>query len=202
MRFQAVTQIILVILSIVIILTIIRPMFVGISEEQDEVQRYREAVDLADQFNARLGELAQRANAFSAQELQALDTYLPSEIDPILVSRDLVAIADRNGLLVEEIAVEDDLEGGDTTASDQYALEETLMVQHTLEEEAEAAVTRHQFTIEAAGTYGQMKQMLRDVERNHYPLRLSQFEFKSDNQSSLLSFTATFETYVLNFDQL
>ncbi len=200
MRSQAIIQIILVVLSLVMIFTIIRPMLGGIRDEQNEVQRFKEAVNAADQFNARLGDLLARANGFGSSDLAALDLYLPSEIDTVAVARDIVAVAERNQLLVQSVTeteapIEVATENGRGAGAD-----EALLGPLSLEEEAARNTVSHRFELEATGTYEQMKQMLRDMERNAYPLRLVALDFNADAQSTILSFIAVIETYALKFE--
>jgi hypothetical protein len=198
MRFQAITQIVLVLLSIIMIVTIVRPLFAGIAADQAEITRFKDAVNAADKFNAQLDSLAARANSFSVQQLNALETYLPATVDTLAVSRDIVAIAEQNQLLVQsvtttEVPVEVVTQNG-------AAGDPALMEPQTLGEEAERNVVTSRFTLEATGTYDQMKRALADYERNIYPLRLVSLAFTTDAETSILTFSAVFETYALNFE--
>lgn len=198
MRFQAITQIVLVLLSIIMIVTIVRPLFAGIAENQAEIGRFKDAVNAADKFNAQLDALAARANSFSVQQLNALETYLPAAVDPLEVSRDIVAIAEQNQLLVQSVTTtEVPVEVVTKNGSDG---DPALMEPQTLQEEAERGVVTSRFTLEATGTYDQMKRALADYERNIYPLRLVSLTFTTDAETSILTFSAVFETYALNFE--
>ena len=204
MRSQAIIQIILIALSLVMVFTIIRPMFTGIRDDQNEVQRFKQAVDAADQFNARLDDLRQRANSFGSEDLAALDLFLPSTIDVLSVSRDIVAIAEQNQLLVQSVTKvetsEEVVTENGNVVDPMDEMDGTGIKSRTLEEEASENTVSQRFALSATGTYDQMKQMLRDMERNAYPLRLVSLTFATDAETTILSFEAVVETYALNFE--
>lgn len=211
MRFQAITQIILVVLSLVMIFTIVRPMFAKIQVNQDEVHRFREAVATAGQFNARLSELRSIANSFSADDLAALELYVPAEIDTLSVSRDIVQIVEQNQMVVQSIGAEEleepvESENAEMPMPPPVPMDPAMdpamgMVEGTmLQEEAENSMIKQRFTLEVLGTYEQMKLMLADFERNAYPLRLVELEFTAGAESQLFLFTVVLETYALKFE--
>lgn len=209
MRFQAVTQLILVGLSLVIIFTVVRPMFAEIRSNQDEVQKFKQAVNTAGQFNARLTELRNRANDFSPAELSALELYVPAKVDVLSVSRDIVAIAERNDLIVQSVEVDDAEEGVSeepvtdvplTPSLDPEDPDFQVANQGELNQEVSQSLRTRQFTLQAIGTYDQMKRMLADFERNVYPLRLVEFDFSVGVESQFFVYTVVLETYALNFE--
>lgn len=207
MRSQAITQIILVALSLVMIFTIVRPTFESVRTNQDEIAKFREAVNTAGMFNAKLGELRARAESFNRADLEALETYLPAEIDPLAVSRDIVAIVEKNGMALDSIeAGESSADtdegmvamGGDPDAAAGTAMAgpadpamggDPMMVDPmmagvapgvgmgSLITEAENLLVTQSFTVEVLGTYEQLKTFLADMEQNAYPLRLVNLEF-------------------------
>lgn len=198
MRFQAIIQLILVGLSLAMIFFVVRPEFNDVQSAQEEVEKFKNAADTASQFNARLQELQSRAASLSTNNLSALETYLPSSIDTLAVSRDIAAIAEQNQLTVQAISVaeSDSNQSGQNQRRGQAtdAAPETNSLQDQL---ARARVTS-QFTLEALGTYDQMKAALEDYERNHYPLRLVELEVAPGaGDSQLFTFVATFETYAV-----
>ncbi|MEX0930724.1 MAG: hypothetical protein WDZ68_00345 [Candidatus Paceibacterota bacterium] len=206
MRFQAITQIIFVALSLVIIFTVIRPMFGTIQENQNEVEKFQEALAAASQFNARLAELQSRANSFSPSNLNALETYIPAEIDILSVSRDIAYIAEENQLLIQtleaEDVVEDAVEDGSDVSFNNQVDENGISVSESsiIAQSAEQSLRSRRFSFEAIGTYEQMKQAMIDYERNAYPLRLVGLEFSAEDEgSTLYNFAMEFETYALNF---
>lgn len=209
MRFQAITQIILILLSLVIIFTVIRPMFATIQANQVEVQKFKDALVMASQFNAKLAELQARANSFSASDLDALERYVPNEIDILEISRDIVLIAEGNDLLVQTLEVaeaaeiEEEVQNESVPFSPSDPLDPNGFVSDTgniIAEEANSSIRERQFTLNAIGTYEQMKQALVDFERNAYPLRLIGFELLTEEENSALyNFKMELESYALNF---
>ncbi len=82
-------QIALIVVSVVIIATYINPQFQTLKDTQDETTQYQEAVDNAESFLAELDRLQNQAADLSAAQLNALDEYLPNEIDPVTIMRDI-----------------------------------------------------------------------------------------------------------------
>ncbi len=92
MRFTLLTQIALITLSIVMFLGFIKPSFATIKEKQDENFRYTDTLLKAEELNRELESLIARRNAFSAQDMQLLNTFLPQRIDQLKVMRDIEAL--------------------------------------------------------------------------------------------------------------
>lgn len=202
------------------IFTIIRPMFSDIQSSQSEIARYRQAVSTAGQFNAHLNQLRNRANSFSGEDLGALETYVPSSIDQLSVSRDILAIVEENGMVAQAVSADEaeggtPEEGGEDAALVDGAIppEDPALVDPAMDpmadpamavgapvslaNEANRSLQKQQFTLEVLGSYDQMKELLIDFERNEYPLRLTEFEFSTDTESDAYAFTIVLETYAL-----
>lgn len=202
MRFQAVTQIILVVISLVIVFTIIRPMFADIRGNQDEITRFREALDTVGQYNARLGELQQRARSFNTADIEALYLYVPVAVDTLSVSRDIQRIAAMNQIIVESITpITDDAPAADGEQMVEIIDPETGLPvgeeTRSLAVEAHAGLVSGQFTLAGYGTYEQITAMLADFERNVYPLRLIKLDVTADATAAVYGITAVLETYAL-----
>ncbi len=67
----------------------------------------------------------------------------------------------------------------------------------SLASEAERELVSQRFSVTVIGTYDQMKAFLVDLERNDYPLRLTEFDFSVDAESQLYTFEIAVETYAL-----
>lgn len=209
MRFQAVTQIILIIISIVVIFTIIRPALTNIGENQEELARYEEAYVMATEFNAKLAALQAQANEFSASERNALETYMPETLSALDVSRDIATIAEQNNLLIESLTQENaDGSGviqeremvGEAQFDDPMMMDSEFGSGSILEQEAARSLERGRFELTAVGTYEQVKQTMIDLERNAYPLRLITFELTPlESNSPLYTVIMKIETYALNY---
>ena len=213
MRFLAITQIILVGLSVVIIFTVIRPMFDTIRLNQDEIVKFRQAISTAGEFNTRLTQLRARADSFSARDLEALETYIPPTIDMLSVSRDIALIAQQNGMIINDITAHD-VEGSGTEemapfdpsaplppelAGDPMLDPNAAVGATSLVDEAERKLVSQTFSVDVLGSYEQMKSLLADFERNVYPLRLVGLEFTNDSSDSsdAFVFSLELETYAL-----
>lgn len=216
MRFQAITQLILVGLALVMVFMIIRPMFTGIQANQEELREYRNAVNTAGQFNAHLTELRNRARSFNQGDMEALNEYIPSEIDQLSVSRDIVAIVEENGMTVRGLTADEPIlpsvtegefsmgmvadpvvpEGEMLPEGDPLSLA-VVPEQVSLGTEADRSLVRQRFNVDVLGSYDQMKDMLADFEQNAYSLRLTEFTFDLDAESDTFLYSIVLETYAL-----
>lgn len=102
MRNTAITQIALVAISIIIIVSFIRPTFANIRDTQDEIYQYADATAKANEFNTLLQQLLARERSFSNDDKHALEIFLPTEIDQLAVMHDIEAMVTRhNGQVLE-----------------------------------------------------------------------------------------------------
>lgn len=204
MRFQAGTQIVLIIVSIVIVFTVIKPKLAEIGFAQNEVVTYRTALDNIGQYNQRLQNLISQSRAMSATEKEALFRYLPESIDAVAVGRDIYNMVNSNDLSLLDVtpgelklvttAVAED----GTVSADGM---DTGAVAPTPEEGGPVvtgSMYSQQFKVSVVGTYEQMKGFLKDMERNAYSLRLVDFKFELEEEGGLVSqYDLTVETYAL-----
>lgn len=200
MRSQAIIQLILVGISLVIVFTMIRPLFAEIRADQDDMVRFRTALDTVGQFNARLAELRNRAESFSRADLRALEVYVPTSIDVLSVSRDIERIADVNQMLVQSITVagQTDDEGvSRATPADPASAETDDGTAPSLAGEVSEDLVSKQFEFVGFGTYDQITNMLADLERNIYPLRLVSLTLTVDEAADIYQVVAILETYAL-----
>ncbi len=198
MRFQAIIQIILLILAIVIATTVIRPKLAEMRDTQQEIDSYQTALDNIDAYNRRLQSLISQADSMSEQELESLYRYLPEEVDDTVVSRDVTNVVEGHNLLLLDITASEPLAiletvgdntpgGGDNGQSGAF---------YTDLSQAPTGLVAHQYIVNAIGGYTDMKAMLQDFERNVYPLRLIEYSFEA-TESDLVEYVMTLETYSL-----
>lgn len=211
MRFQAGIQIVLLVTAVVIVFTVIKPKFDSIQQTQAESVSYKNAVDNIAQYNARLQQLTNQARAISAEDLAALYRYLPEKVDTVAVGRDIYNIADKNGLLLLDVVAKDGTEVVTETEAVAPALNPGLaeggdpmmsgdagMFVEGQSSRNSSVLMAHTFQVEAIGTYDSMKTMLQDLEKNNYPLRVVEFSFSVDKESSdLTKYSLVLETYSL-----
>lgn len=200
MRFQLGIQVLLLVIAIVIAFSVIKPKFAEISLNQNEVVSHRDALDNIGRYNQRLQTLINQANSLPASDRAALLRYLPESIDFTAVSRDITNIVEHNRLLLLDISFDQlrpittitQQEGILIDPATQYADPQNDMGSSPI------GLYAQRMTVSVAGTYGQMKAMLQDFERNSYPLRLVEFEFTSEEASSqLVQYSFVLETYSL-----
>ncbi len=204
MRFQAGTQIALIIVSIVIVFTVIKPKLAEIGFAQNEVVTYRTALDNIGQYNQRLQNLISQSKAMSASEKETLFRYLPESIDAVAVGRDISNMVNSNDLSLLDVTP-----GNPTLVTTAVADEgmvsadgmDTGAVAPTPEEggpTVTGGMYSQQFKVSVLGTYDQMKGFLKDMERNAYSLRLVDFKFELEEEGGLVSqYDLTVETYSL-----
>jgi hypothetical protein len=198
MRFQAGIQIVLVVISLVIVYMVIKPKFAEIAYNQDEMASYNEALDKANLYNQTLRELVNRSANIPRADAEALDRFLPTQINATVVARDIKNIIDKNSLVTIDIVAEDVVAVDTADNSEGVSDDGAIVMQDRMLREARSNLSTQQFTVTAIGTYEQMKGMLADFERNAYPLRLVEFSFDTKSDVSLLTFSLKLETYALN----
>lgn len=182
MGYRTTVQILLIIVSVVIITTYIRPTFDEMRTTQDETKEYREALDNAAKFNQELQRLVNQANSFSATQRRALERYLPNNVDAIAVMRDIETIVENNRMALQSLTTnESDASRAFVSAQGQP-------------EETDTQPQATTFSVQVAGTYEQFKSLLQDFERNAYPLEAVSVHF-SPGDGSVYSFSLELETY-------
>lgn len=197
MRYQAGIQIILIIISVVIIYMVIKPKFEEIAANQNETSKYNDAIEKANDYNAKLQELIARANSMPRTDRLALDRFLPESINTTLVARDITNIVERNGLILLDITAGELVTVSVNSSGEPMSEDGQLVIEDVLTREARNQMNSQVFSLGAVGTYEQMKQMLGDFERNAYPLRLVKFGFDAREDSILYRYSIDLETYSL-----
>ncbi len=159
------TQIIIAALAVGIIVSYIRPAFARISEQQASILETRAEKERISEVNQTLASLVERLNDISQSDIRALNTYLPDEVDEVRVLKDITEITRSAGVRAEQLAY-----GGEVTIS-REALGDSATTPGI---EMPAA---HQFSLQLVGSYLQVKQFLTLIERNDYPLHISDISF-------------------------
>lgn len=167
MRYTLITQVALIIISFVIILTFIKPMFSDIKESQDTLFQYKEAVSKASQFNARLQELIAIRDSFSQSDVALLEDFIPTEIDTLKIMKDIESIFAINGLEVASLMASDEVAPiGDTS------LESDVIVS-----DLGIDIYYREFELKFEGTYEDLKKVLMFTEANSSLLEVAELRF-------------------------
>jgi hypothetical protein len=183
MGYKSITQIALFIISLVVIFTYIKPTFIAMKSTQDEIFQYSDASDKATQLNAQLAQLLSAEKSFAREDLMALETYLPNTIDDMAVMADITAMAGRSNLKIVMLS------SGELILPEEDVLFEGKRI-------VSDGTSHVDFTVEVSGTYDSLKQMLRLIEQNKYPLEIIDLtigEFIEDEERDVTSSLETLE---------
>lgn len=150
------TQIAMVVLSIAIIFTYVEPAFSAIGEVQDNIGVYRSEREKVASVNSQLAGLVQQLESVSREDQRRLVRYMPDEVDPIAVPRDLAILAVQAGVLYKSASFSN---------VDSFNADPKLDTDDSFPEV-------HSFSYTVEGTYGQIKNLFRLMELNDYPLEI------------------------------
>lgn len=167
MGFKLLTQLVLIITALVVIFAFIKPSFEEIRMTQDDVLQYSDAVNKAAEFNARLQELVNVERSFSQQQMQALETFIPSEIDEGAVMRDIQTIFRQEGVELDSLVAK-------------AAVSPTQGVQFEQAEVPQDSQLSYQdFTVGFTASYDELRSVLQLLERNAYLFEVVTLDFTS-----------------------
>lgn len=149
------TQIAMLILAVAIIITYVQPTFVRIGSVQDDIGVYEEQRSKVAAVNGQLAALVARMESVSNDDKRRLLTYLPDSVDEVAVQRDLVAIMAEAGVIYKSVSYMGKIEDLSTASDEKVILP-----------------AASSFELAMDGTYGQIKNFLRLLEQNQYPLEI------------------------------
>lgn len=167
------TQVILLVTSVIIIVTYVRPAFTEIAVVQDDITRFDNTVSRAAELNTALRDLIATEQSISNSEIVKLSTYLPTELDEVTIMRDInniftiseVDITSMNAAAGEAIQISSNISQGSRRAASV--------------EGGDPSVVYRDFAVQFMGTYEQLKSVLENVESNAYPLEIVDLVFAS-----------------------
>lgn len=171
-------QIAMVGLSIAIIVTYVQPAFSNIGEVQDDISVYQEEREKVVSVNSQLSSLLSRLESVSASDYRSLNTYLPNEVDPIAVPRDLALITFAAGVIYNNASF--------VSALDQNSRDD--------EDNETQPPQAYVFNLSVEGTYPQLKNLFRLLEQNEYPLEVRGVSIER-SEGSFLSADISIVTY-------
>lgn len=157
------TQIAMVVLSIAIIFTYVKPAFDEIRSVQDDIGVYQTEHSKIISVNDKLSTLVNQLESVSNEDQRRLSTYLPDTVDSIAVQRDLKFITSEAGVVYKNVSYESD-------ATNKPARREV--------EESENAPQAHSFLLSVEGRYEQLKNLFELLEQNNYPLEIQTVEIE------------------------
>ncbi|HEY0964799.1 MAG TPA: hypothetical protein VGE31_03305 [Candidatus Paceibacterota bacterium] len=183
-----VSQIAITVLSAGIIVTYVKPTMDTIGQYQDQIAIYQEERQKVKEVNDTLSTLASRVNSIDSTSQRRLLTYMPDTIDTIGVPRTIEAITLQSGVFLNTISDDTKENGGEEEI--QY-----------VDEAAAAGATpdAREFIVSISGTYEQLKEFLRLLEQNEFPLEVVKLEV-AQSQPGLLTAELVVRTYSHNFE--
>lgn len=172
------SRLLMIVVAIAIAIFYIRPTIVAIGVTQDEIQTYQTEITKISEVNAQLAALVAQVNSVSTQNQTALVRYLPDQIDPLAVLKDLQIMLELNQIINPTV----EYEGMSTSA----AIDQDTPLSE--------AIVPHTFTVSAQMAYAQLKNYLRTVEQNNYLLEVAELTIEPAD-GALLEVAVTFVVY-------
>lgn len=175
-------QFVMVILSVGIIFTYIKPTFERIGEIQNETVTYEEEISKVLSVNSKLSDLQTKMDSVSMSDKLRLLNYMPDTLDELMVLRDLYLITNQSGALYR----------GVTSGTSQGG-------QKQKSASGENAPIQHDFSLSVEGTYTQIKSLFRLLEQNKYPLEVQDLALSSSG-GGFMTATIGLTTYSFQND--
>ncbi len=181
------TQVMMIIFAVVIIITYVKPVFAEINETQEKIALYTKERTKVLTVNSKLSQLISKMDkTVSNDDHRRLLTYLPDQIDNILVPRDLLAIVKESGMIYKNMTFEEVLKRRVPKKGSENTLRESFPL-------------RHDFSILLEGTYIQTKNLFNLMAQNDYPLEIQSVSMK-ESEGGILSVEIKFISYSFNKD--
>ncbi len=172
MNFSSISQFALLAVGIAIIFTYIEPTFGEIKTLQDELFQYTDARDKASELNQKLAALVSEVSQFRRSDLDALETFLPDQVDSIAVMADIEAITRQHGMQLVSLAAQEVQEGNNDVV---LAESDVFIPDYT---------TFQDFSLTVTGSYSDLKRLLEALERNKYGLEIVRLQFGTESQTA------------------
>lgn len=200
MTFKLLRQILIIGLSVAVIFLYIQPKLVELRGLQAEVREYDNAVKNATEFTNLLRSQLNLINNIAPAQERALEVFLPRTVDPVVISRDLQTIAQRNSMLVQSISYAESISEEPVRAVQSPSVDP---VEAELQQ-AEPSLVRTPLTITVQGTYDSFLTFLRSLEANIYPLRTVEvgLEFVEPSEELAALITDPVGTYTVTVEAI
>ncbi len=169
MRNTLITQVALISISLIIIFVFVKPSFMEIKAAQDEIFSYSDVIDKAVEYNQKLQTLIATRDSFSANDIQSLDTFIPSEIDALNIMHDIEAIFALKNIPIFSLTA-----GEIVLPQGEVALETDIV----LPESTNSETAYQDFEVIFVGTYFDVKDVLKMIEANKTLLEVMEVSFE------------------------
>jgi hypothetical protein len=167
-------------ISIGIVITYVEPTFSEISKLQEDISVYQNEQKKVSEVNNQLSSLIDVLTSVYTDDERRLLTYMPDQIDPIDVVRDLSLISKEIGLT----NISPVFEGKNTEKNQNREARGANTVQPE----------EYRFALSAGGTYRQIKNLFLLLEQNDYPLEVQSLSLVSE-EAGVLSLDAILSVY-------
>lgn len=175
-----------------IFFTYISPTYTQVAATNEEIATIKTERDRVKVVNDKLNDLLSKAQNINSLDRQLLATYLPAEIDPLAVQRDILSIAQAAQVELTSLAAKEVSAAGSAPAPDQDGTNPGPVLQ------------KQQFIISFKDSYENLKNFLGLLEINNYPLHIRELDISGVEKSTERSASATdlgvdivLETYAL-----
>ena len=175
------SQIALLVLAVAIVITYIQPTFASISETQDQIGVYTRERSNVQDFNDLLQSRLEQIDGVFAADRNRLLTYMPDQVDPIAVMRDLETIATAAGVVIGDI-------------TDRGAVERDRAAIYSDTTDRPEGPFAYSFSLSVRGSYSQIKSLLEQLGQNHYPLEVQLVEMSTE-EGGFINATIVLFTY-------
>lgn len=155
------SQIALILLSLLIIFTYVKPSLLTTKTIQDKITLYQQQRLKISTVNDKLEKLKSTVDAVNEDDKHRLLTYMPNTVDTIAVPRDISFITSQAGVIVKDI---------------KYAGPLKHIVGEATNMPLEGTPDIHIFNLRVEGSYDQIKQLLTFFEENTYPLEVHELK--------------------------
>lgn len=155
------SQIALILLSLLIIFTYVKPSLLTTKTIQDKITLYQQQRLKISTVNDKLEKLKSTVDAVNEDDKHRLLTYMPNTVDTIAVPRDISFITNQAGVIVKDI---------------KYAGPLKHIVGEATNMPLEGTPDIHIFNLRVEGSYDQIKQLLAFFEENTYPLEVHELK--------------------------
>lgn len=179
------SQIAAVALAVVIGVFYVQPTIDEIGVIQTDTERYQVERKKIESINNQLASSVATFESISRADKERLATYMPRFVDDISVMRDLTFMIDAAGLTNTGIVYDGEFRPERAVFTEQASGASAL---------GEQAPTPHAVTVGVRGQYDQVKNFLRLLEQNEYPLEVHQLDLTAD-ELGLITANMTLHTY-------
>lgn len=194
------TQSVLIVTSIIIVVTYVRPAFSEIATIQDEITRFDSTVERANELNQALQSLIATERSFSRAELQALQKYLPQAIDEVLIMRDIQNMFKEVGLPITNLAA-DASEGVQADFATDAPINQNAR-EIRQRNDSTPQLMYKDFSLSFYGQYEDLKAVIESLEVNDYPLEVIDLTFTAALDPELEAETIGLPAGTMKYDMI